>query len=134
MSIIIFFSLIVIFLLIIGYVWELIEERNTNAQQADNVERTWLTRPYSENEALHLHYHLRIYHSIHPLQRRHQHDAGFKFEIMNHMSESGVEIHIPGGDWAAMIALWLTIADFDDMARQTRFTSSLTTNRFNPNV
>ncbi|MDB4526274.1 hypothetical protein N9180_01660, partial [Akkermansiaceae bacterium] len=63
MSIIIFFSLIVIFLLIIGYVWELIEERNTNAQQADNVERTWLTRPYSENEAIHLHYHLRIYHS-----------------------------------------------------------------------
>lgn len=134
MSIIIFFSLIAIFLLSIGWAWEVIEERSANVKKPAKIERTWLTRPYTENEALHLHYHLRIYHSIHPLQRRHQHDAGFKFEIRNHMSESGVEIHIPGGDWAAMIALWLTIADFDDMARQTRFTSSLTTNRFNPNV
>ena len=131
MSIIIFFSLIAIFLLTIGWVLEVIDHP---AATETVTERTWLTRAYSEKEALHLHYHLRIYHSIHPLQRRHQHDSGFKLEIMKHMAESGVEIHIPGGDWASMIALWLTIADLDDMARQTHFTRSLTTNRFNPNA
>ena len=134
MDLLIWASLITLPLLIIGYILDLVEERRANAKQSAKAERTWLTRPYTEKEALHLHYHLRIYHSIHPLQRRHQHDAGFKFEIMKHMAESGVEIHIPGGDWASMMALWLTIADFDDMARQTRFISSLTSNRFNPNA
>jgi hypothetical protein len=134
MSTIIFFSVITLVIFSITWAWELLEEHSANAKKPAKIERTWLTRTYDENEALHLHYHLRIYHSIHPLQRRHMHDLGLKYEITKHMNEAGVDIHIPSGDWAAMIALWLTIADFNDMARQTRFTSALISNRFNPNV
>ena len=132
MDLLIWASLISLPLIIIGYILELISERT--AKPVAEVERTWLTRSYTEKEALHLHYHLRIYHSIHPLQRRHQHDAGFKFEIMKHMAESGVEIHIPSGDWASMIAYWLTIADLDDQTRQTYFTSALIANNTTVNA
>ena len=129
MNIFIWASLVTLIIFCIGWAWEVIEERSANAKKPAKIERTWLTRSYTSEEALHLHYHLRIYHSIHPLQRRHQHDFGFKFEIIKHMSEAGIDLHIPNGDWSSMIALWLTIADLDDMTRQTRFTTSLINNR-----
>jgi hypothetical protein len=130
MELLIWASLVTLPLLAIFYILELL-----NKPAAKTVtERTWLTRAYSSEEALHLHYHLRIYHSIHPLQRRHMHDLGFKHEITQHMSEAGVVIHIPSGDWASMIRYWLSIADLDDQTRQTFFTRAIIANNTTVNA
>jgi hypothetical protein len=130
MELLIWASLVTLPLLAIFYILELL-----NKPAAKTVtERTWLTRAYSSEEALHLHYHLRIYHSIHPLQRRHMHDLGFKHEITQHMSEAGVVIHIPSGDWASMIRYWLSIADLDDQTRQTYFTRAIIANNTTVNA
>ena len=130
MELLIWASLVTLPLLAIFYILELL-----NKPAAKTVtERTWLTRAYSSEEALHLHYHLRIYHSIHPLQRRHMHDLGLKHEVTQHMSEAGVVIHIPSGDWASMIRYWLSIADLDDQTRQTYFTRAIIANNTTVNA
>ena len=131
MDLLIWASLVTLPLLVIGYILELLGER---AAEPVVVERTWLTRAYTSEEALHLHYHIRIYHSIHPLQRRHMHDLGLKHEITNHMSEDGLDLHIPSGDWASMIRYWLSIAELDDQTRQTFFTRALIANNTTVNA
>lgn len=130
MDLLIWASLITLPLLVIGYFLELLDKPAAKPV----VERTWLTRAYSSEEVLHLHYHLRIYHSIHPLQRRHMHDLGLKHEITQHMSEASVVIHIPSGDWASMVRYWLSIADLDDQTRQTYFTRALIANNTTVNA
>lgn len=132
MDLFIWAALVTLPLIIIFYILELLSERA--AKPVAEVERTWLTRAYTSEEALYLHYHIRIYHSIHPLQRRHMHDLGLKHEITQHMSEAGVVIHIPSGDWASMIRYWLSIADIDDQTRQTYFTRALTHNNTTVNA
>ena len=131
MDLLIWASLVTLPLLVIGYILELLGER---AAEPVVVERTWLTSAYTSEEALHLHYHIRIYHSIHPLQRRHMHDLSFRHEITQHMSEAGVVIHIPSGDWASMIRYWLSIAELDDQTRQTFFTRALIANNTTVNA
>lgn len=132
MDLLIWASLVTLPLIIIGYILELLSERATAKPVA--VERTWLTRSYTSEEVLHLHYHIRIYHSIHPLQRRHMNDLGLKHEITQHMSEAGIDLHIPSGDWASMIRYWLSIADLDDQTRQTYFTRALMANNTSVNT
>ena len=131
MDLLISASLVTLPLLVIGYILELLRER---AAEPVVVERTWLTRAYTSEEALHLHYHIRIYHSIHPLQRRHMHDLSFRHGITQHMGEAGVVIHIPSGDWASMIRYWLSIAELDDQTRQTFFTRALIANNTTVNA
>jgi len=132
MDLLIWASLVTLPLIIIFYILELLNKRA--AKPVAEVKRTWLTRAYTSEEALHLHYHLRIYHSIHPLQRRHMNDLGLKHEITQHMSEAGVVIHIPSGDWASMIRYWLSIADLDDQTRQTFFTRAIIANNTTVNA
>ena len=50
------------------------------------------------------------------------------------MSEAGVVIHIPSGDWASMIRYWLSIAELDDQTRQTFFTRALIANNTTVNA
>jgi hypothetical protein len=62
------------------------------------------------------------------------HDLGFKHEITQHMSEAGLDLHIPSGDWASMIRYWLSIAELDDQTRQTFFTRALIANNTTVNA